>query len=57
MILNLKNLHLHVEYNKFKMDTLQSILKLVTSGCPFEDEVQPTVLFKDIQPTPHSNLQ
>ena len=33
MILNLKNLNLHVEYNKFKMDTLQSILKLVTSGC------------------------
>ena len=33
MILNLKNLNLHVEYNKFKMDTLQSILKLVTPGC------------------------
>ena len=32
MILNLKNLNLDVEYNKFKMDTLQSILKLVT-GC------------------------
>ena len=27
------NFHLHVEYNKFKMDTLQSILKLVTPGC------------------------
>ena len=33
MILNLKNLNSHVEYNKFKMDTLQSILKLVTPGC------------------------
>ena len=33
MILNLKNLNLHIEYNKFKMDTLQSILKLVTPGC------------------------
>jgi len=33
MILNLKNLNSHVEYNKFKIDTLQSILKLVTPGC------------------------
>ena len=33
MILNLKNLNSHVEYNKFKMDTLQSILKLITPGC------------------------
>ena len=33
MILNLKNVNLHVEYNKFKMDTRQSILKLVTPGC------------------------
>ena len=33
MILNLRNLNSHVEYNKFKMDTLQSILKLVTPGC------------------------
>ena len=33
MILNLKNLNSHVEYNKLKMDTLQSILKLVTPGC------------------------
>ena len=33
MIVNLKNLNSHVEYNKFKMDTLQSILKLVTPGC------------------------
>ena len=34
MILNLKKLvNLHIEYNKFKMDTLQSILKLVTPGC------------------------
>ena len=32
MILNLKNLNSHVEYNKFKMDTLHSILKLVTPG-------------------------
>ena len=30
MILNLRNLNSHVEYNKFKMDILQSILKLVT---------------------------
>ena len=33
MILNIKNLNSHVEYNKFKMDTVQSILKLVTPGC------------------------
>lgn len=33
MILNLKNLNKYVEYNKFKMDTLQSILKLITPGC------------------------
>lgn len=33
MILNLRNLNSHVEYNKFEMDTLQSILKLVTPGC------------------------
>lgn len=33
MILNLKNLNKFVEYNKFKMDTLHSILKLVTPGC------------------------
>ena len=30
MIKNLKNLNSHVEYNKLKMDTLQSIVKL---GC------------------------
>ena len=29
----IRNLNSHVEYNKFKMDTLQSILKLVTTGC------------------------
>ena len=33
LILNLKNLKLRVEYNKFKMDTLQSLLKLVTPSC------------------------
>ena len=33
MILNLKNLNSLVEYNKFKMDTLKSILKLVAPGC------------------------
>lgn len=33
MILNLKKLNQHVEYNKFKMDTLHSILKLVTPKC------------------------
>ena len=33
MILNLRNLNSHVEYNKFKMDSLQSILKVVTPGC------------------------
>ena len=33
MILNLKDFNLHVEYNKFKIDNLQSILKLVTPGC------------------------
>ena len=33
MILNLRNLNSHVEYNMFKMDTLQSILNLVTPGC------------------------
>ena len=32
MILNLRNLNSHAEYNKFKMDTLQSILNLVTPG-------------------------
>lgn len=33
MILNFKNLNLYVEYNKFKMDILQFILKLVIFGC------------------------
>ena len=33
MILNLKNLNLHVDYNKLKMDTLHSISNLVTPGC------------------------
>ena len=31
MILNLKNLNSHVEYNKFKMDTLQSNIEVSNS--------------------------
>lgn len=30
IILNLKNLNSHIKYNKFKINTLQSILKLIT---------------------------
>ncbi len=33
LILNLKNLNVEVEYHKFKMDTLDTALKLVTQGC------------------------
>ena len=33
MILNLKNLNTHVEYNHFKMDTLESAIRLMTPGC------------------------
>ena len=33
MILNLKNLNTHVEYNHFKMDTLESAICLMTPGC------------------------
>ena len=33
MILNLKKLNKFVDYNEFKMDTLRSVLKLVTSKC------------------------
>lgn len=33
MILNLKNLNLDVEYQHFKMDTIQSALRLVTRFC------------------------
>ena len=33
MILNLKNLNKHVQYNHFKMDTLQSVLSLMTPSC------------------------
>ena len=33
MILNLRNLNKHVEYNHFKMDTLESAICLMTPGC------------------------
>lgn len=33
MILNLKNLNKHVQYNHFKMDTLQSVISLKTPNC------------------------
>ena len=33
MILNLKNLNKHVQYNHFKMDTLQSVITLITPNC------------------------
>lgn len=33
MILNLKNLNKHVQYNHFKMDTLQSVISLITPNC------------------------
>ena len=33
MIFNLKNLNKHVEYNHFKMDTLESAICLMTPGC------------------------
>ena len=33
MILNLKNLNTHVEYNHFKMDTLESAIRFMTPGC------------------------
>ena len=33
MILNLKNLTKHVQYNYFKMDTLQSVINLMTPNC------------------------
>lgn len=33
MILNLKNLNKHVQYNHFKMDTLQSVISLMTPNC------------------------
>ena len=33
LILNLKNLNEHVEYHHFKMDTLQSAIRLMTPNC------------------------
>ena len=33
MILNLKNLNKHVEYNHFKMDTLESAIRLMRASC------------------------
>ena len=33
MILNLKKLNLDVEYQHFKMDTIQAALRLVTPNC------------------------
>ena len=33
MILNLKNLNKHVQYSHFKMDTLQSVISLMTPNC------------------------
>ena len=33
VILNLKNLNKHVQYNHFKMDTLQSVISLMTPNC------------------------
>ena len=33
MILNLKNLNEHVQYNHFKTDTLQSVISLMTPNC------------------------
>ena len=33
MILNLKNLNKHVQYNHFKMDTLQSVINLMMPNC------------------------
>ena len=33
MILNLKNLNTHVECNHFKMDTLESAIRLMTPDC------------------------
>ena len=33
LILNLKNLNEHVEYQHFKMDTLQSAIRLMTPNC------------------------
>ena len=35
LILNLKDLNQFIEYHHFKMDTLESVLKLVTPGCYF----------------------
>ena len=33
LILNLKNLNEHAEYHHFKMDTLQSAIRLMTPNC------------------------
>jgi len=33
MIINLRTLNKHVEYNDFKMDTLDSAICLTTPGC------------------------
>ena len=33
MILNLKNLNKHVQYNHFKMGALQSVISLMTPNC------------------------
>ena len=33
LILNLKNLNDHVQYQHFKMDTLQSAIRLMTPNC------------------------
>jgi hypothetical protein len=33
MILNLKRLNAHVEYHHFKMDTLETAIKMMTPGC------------------------
>ena len=35
MILNLKELNQYIEYHHFKMDTFESVLKLVKPGCFF----------------------
>jgi len=33
MILNLKRLNLHIEYNKFKMESIQNVLQCIEKNC------------------------
>ena len=46
IILNLKELNQYIEYHHFKMDTFESVLKLVKPGCFFFiNQCTPRVLF------------